>query len=236
MTLAVTVGYIGGIYSSGHSRGIGPLGALDANSPVYRELGVSEPVIVKATHIGTQNPYTGAPTGKTNQAWRALMQGYEIRAPRRLLQPGQESIPLVDGSGDVVGSLGVFHYLHCLDSIRHQIAGKGCHDSDWGKEGVLPAHFDHCIESLRQWLICQPDLTLRTTYWDRKEDIGYYAQANNTVEHTCMDWSVVAKWTQERQLTSDDGLVKTPAGDVWPWIVTAPPICSTHDKSQQSKN
>jgi len=43
-----------------------------------------------------------------------IRSGYNIRVPRRLLQPGQDSIPLADGSDQVVGSLGVFHYLHCL--------------------------------------------------------------------------------------------------------------------------
>jgi hypothetical protein len=232
ISLVFSVGYLGGIYSH-NSEGspwvIGPLGAPYANSPVYEDLGASRPVIVKATHIGEHNPFTGTPSGRTSLAWKALMSGYNVRVPRRLLQPGQDSIPLSDGSDDVVGSLGVFHYLHCLDSIRHQIAGMGCHDTDWGADGVLPAHFDHCIESLRQWLICQPDLTLRTTYWTQGPDGETFAQANNTVEHTCVDWSRVAEWTQERQMRADDGLVRTPSGEVWPWMITAPPICSSHD-------
>lgn len=60
--------------------------------------------------------------------------------------------------------------------------------------------------------MCQPDLTLRTTYWTTDGDGEVFAQANNTVEHTCVDWSVVAKWTQERELSNDDGLVRTPKG------------------------
>jgi hypothetical protein len=60
--------------------------------------------------------------------------------------------------------------------------------------------------------MCQPDLTLRTTYWTEDGDGGVFAQANNTVEHTCVDWSVVAKWTQERELGNGDGLVRTPKG------------------------
>lgn len=234
LAFVFVVGYLGGAKSAASSSTTapwvaGPFGAPYSNSPIYEQLDDSKPVSVKATHIGGHNPYTGGPNEQTGKTWKSLMRGYNIRVPRWLLQPGQDSIPLADGSDDVVGSLGVFHYLHCLDSIRHQIAGKGCHDNDWGKEGILPAHFDHCIESLRQWLMCQPDLTLRTTYWTTGDDGEVFAQANNTVEHTCVDWSVVAKWTQERELSNDDGLVRTPKGDIWPWIMSAPPICSTHD-------
>lgn len=123
VTIVFSIGYIGGIYSNPTNGSntpwvIGPFGAPYANSPVYEELGASRPVSVKATHIGKHNPYTGTPSGDTSKAWKALMSGYNIRAPKRLLQPGQDSIPLADGSDDVVGSLGVFHYLHCLVSSQ----------------------------------------------------------------------------------------------------------------------
>lgn len=106
---------------------------------MYEQLDASKPVKVHATHIGDHNPYTGTPGQKTGEAWKSLLRGrhidpvvqhriafklkpglgYNIRVPRQLLQPGQDSIPLSDGSDDVVGSLGVYHYLHCLVSTPH---------------------------------------------------------------------------------------------------------------------
>ena len=126
VSLIFSAGYLGGIYSHNEMPSktpwvVGPLGAPYANSPVYEELGSSKPVTVKATHIGSHNPFTGTPDRNTGAAWRKLMKGYNIRVPRRLLQPGQDSIPLADGSDEVVGSLGIFHYLHCLVSLTSSL-------------------------------------------------------------------------------------------------------------------
>lgn len=47
----------------------------------------------------------------------------------------------------------------------------------------LPSHVQHCIELLRQALMCQPDLTLEV-----KDEIHGGVQGFGT-EHECKDWS-----------------------------------------------
>jgi hypothetical protein len=93
-----------------------------------------------------------------------LLKGYNIRVPESSLKEGRgESIHLADESGDVWGSLSVYHHLHCLvrytnfskistsrswrlkfstqDSIRHHIHGRGCksRDSNVDSDG-FPVH------------------------------------------------------------------------------------------------
>lgn len=163
------------------------------------------------------SPYTGYPTPETTAAWMTLMDGYSIRVPSTTLAPVHlQSIPLNDGSDDVWVSLNVYHHLHCLDSIRHQVAGEGCraadgdnvtaHDAKW-----FPPHIDHCIETLRRRLVCQPDLGVRAIAWNA--DKPGVAFANNTVEEACVDWDAVQAWTKAHSFSAEEQLITTPEGE-----------------------
>lgn len=150
--------------------------------------------------------------------------GYSIRVPSTSLDALKlESIPLNDDSGDVWVSMNVYHHLHCLDSIRHQIAGIGCKSQgsepasnhtghyDTNGEGYFPPHIDHCIETLRKRLICQPDLGVRAIAWNaEKPGVAF---ANNTVESACVDWDAVQEWTKKHSFTEGDKLITTPEGE-----------------------
>jgi Mycotoxin biosynthesis protein UstYa len=70
---------------------------------------------------------------------------------------------------------------------------------------------DHCIETLRQWLMCLPDLTPRSVIW--RED-GLSAKANNTIVHTCVDWDAVQSWIDRHIISGAQPLLKSPNGTV----------------------
>jgi hypothetical protein len=136
-----------------------------------------------------------------------------------------ESIPLNDNSGDVWVSMNVYHHLHCLDSIRHQIAGERCsspHDVAANSTGhyniddehYFPPHIDHCIETLRKRLICQPDLGVRAIAWN--PDKPGVAFANNTVDSACVNWDDVQDWTRKHSFTEEEKLISTPDGEYSP--------------------
>lgn len=132
-----------------------------------------------------------------------------------------ESIPLNDGSGDVWVSMNVYHHLHCLDSIRHQIAGVDCSNPDdpetnhtghydMDQEHYFPPHIDHCIETLRKRLICQPDLGVRAIAWN--PDRPGAAFANNTVDSACVNWDAIQDWTAKHSFSEEEKLITTPDG------------------------
>jgi hypothetical protein len=136
-----------------------------------------------------------------------------------------ESIPLNDNSGDVWVSMNVYHHLHCLHSIRHQIAGERCSNPpdaaanltgnyDLDNEHYFPPHIDHCIETLRKRLICQPDLGVRAIAWN--PDKPGVAFANNTVDSACVNWDAVQDWTRQHSFTEDEKLISTPDGEYSP--------------------
>ncbi|KAF1970900.1 hypothetical protein BU23DRAFT_201499 [Bimuria novae-zelandiae CBS 107.79] len=184
---------------------------------------------------GHASPYQGYPTPERTARWMDLMNGYSIRVPSTSLDAlNIESIPLNDDSGDVWVSMNVYHHLHCLDSIRHQVAGIGCknpHDpaanhtehSEMVDEQYFPPHIDHCIETLRKRLICQPDLGVRGIAWN--PDKPGVAFANNTVDSACVNWDAVQDWTRRHSFTEEERLITTPDGKLYRGPRTPPARC-----------
>jgi len=92
----------------------------------------------------------------------------------------------------------VFHQLHCLDGIRHGywslldmvVEGKQMNETDLPYHASGP-HIRHCIDLLRNVLMCQPDLTLEV----KNEELG--GVTGFGTEHQCVDWKALVDWTSE---------------------------------------
>ena len=81
--------------------------------------------------------------------------------------------------------LSMFHQLHCLRLIRSGLAG------DY--RAPTQGHFGHCLNYLRQMILCKPDLTLEP---------GDVLERDFSVErqgsvHVCEDWRQVYDMMQE---------------------------------------
>jgi hypothetical protein len=75
----------------------------------------------------------------------------------------------------------------------------------------FPPHIDHCIETLRKRLICQPDLGVRAIAWN--PDKPGVAFANNTVDSACVNWDAVQEWTSKHSFTEEEKLITRPDGE-----------------------
>ncbi|KAH8587736.1 hypothetical protein B0O99DRAFT_747329 [Bisporella sp. PMI_857] len=92
----------------------------------------------------------------------------------------------------------VFHQLHCLNGMRQ---GYWAVYQAMNEQTVLddddmplmssPQHFQHCIDLLRQALMCQPDLTLEL----KNESIG--GVEGFGTEHQCKDWNQLMSFTKK---------------------------------------
>jgi hypothetical protein len=59
--------------------------------------------------LNATNPYKGPPNEELDRAWHELLKNSNIRlSPEELKEMDRTSVQLADGSGDYVGSLGVF--------------------------------------------------------------------------------------------------------------------------------
>jgi hypothetical protein len=111
----------------------------------------------------------------------------------------ENSIP-VAGTGTAIVGLDVFHQLHCLNALRKNLrpdyyAGKA--DASKVKDvAVGIEHLDHCVESLRQSLICNADISpVRWELTEKKE------WATTTTDHICRDWDRITEWAAAHILT-----------------------------------
>lgn len=86
-------------------------------------------------------------------------------------------------------AVAMFHQLHCLRRIRSTLVER------WGNipEG-RKRHILHCFNYLRQWTLCNADVTLEK---------GDFARRNFTTErrgatHTCIDWVPAYEYMTEK--------------------------------------
>jgi hypothetical protein len=62
-------------------------------------------------------------------------------------------------------------------------------------------HGSHCIEYIRQQLICRPDLTLEPV------DLATGNQKSWGVERVCVDWDEVSRWAVQERSNDEVGIV-----------------------------
>ena len=118
-----------------------------------------------------------------------------------------KTIPVTAASdaGYLLG-LSVFHDLHCLDSLRQAIWADASHEAT-GSESTShdhgPEHLMHCVNSLREKLMCHADVAPLSWQWSEAEDgLRVYSD----VPHQCRDFSAVLEWGKEHAY---DGSVDT---------------------------
>lgn len=146
------------------------------------------------------NPFTGEPRPELDSAWHDLLRNDNIRVPAaEISRFNLTSIELTDGSG-VVAQLSVFHALHCLKMIRHLIYKDhylvNVTEHALWKMGV---HVDHCVEYIRENLMCHPDISLVTHHWITSDE-GWKPSNKDQAPHECMNWDALNEWAGQRVL------------------------------------
>ncbi|KAI6080976.1 hypothetical protein F4821DRAFT_250332 [Hypoxylon rubiginosum] len=162
--------------------------------------------------------FAGEPSPEVDSAWSELMTGINIKIlPQEMDQLGISSIAFRDGSG-YVGSLSVYHELHCVKKIRqwfyydHYYANLSQHDR-FGER----AHVEHCIEELRVSIACHGDTTVIPYDWlhdiDQERTLLGITFRDDEPLHRCVNWDKLHKWAQSRRVDIRDTSVFTPEDD-----------------------
>ncbi|GAD97500.1 hypothetical protein AN7265.2 [Paecilomyces variotii No. 5] len=132
------------------------------------------------------NPFAGEPRPETDEAWSDLLRGGIVKISEdELRRLNKTSIPLRDGSG-YIAYLEAIHMLHCVHPEHYPELQ--------GTDAFAPGHWDHCLEVLRQGIMCNADITVNTYYWKNPTEI----QGNRTGVRKCTDWSRIQEWADER--------------------------------------
>ncbi|KAM0802501.1 hypothetical protein BDR22DRAFT_887289 [Usnea florida] len=163
------------------------------------------------TVFGSKNAFQGPPSPELDHAWHGLFVNSNVRVSANDLQKiNRTSVPLGDGSG-YYAIPGVYHQLHCLKFIRQM------HYNDYYHiDSPLNAlHFDHCIENLRQNLMCKADVSLETFDW---VDNNRAPQPHFDIEHECKNWESIDGWARDHafDIFNEKTLVHPTLGPSYP--------------------
>ncbi|KAI3318835.1 hypothetical protein HD806DRAFT_304120 [Xylariaceae sp. AK1471] len=143
-------------------------------------------------------PFAGDPSPELDQAWHELLEDTTIRVSKADLEYyNVTSLPLADGSG-FASELFMTHELHCLKKVRQWIYKETYFTKVQGLgRNELKRHIDHCIETLRQGIMCRGDVSLGTySYLQGSSDVT----ARSWGRHQCIDFEALMKWARARAI------------------------------------
>ncbi|KAG1730986.1 uncharacterized protein EDB91DRAFT_1349505 [Suillus paluster] len=151
--------------------------------------------------------YRGSPSPEIDAAWDRVSLG--ARQGRltleQLLRTGEKPSPSMVrypdeyGGGYVVAGEAT-HQLHCVNMLRRVTWGDRGQSSDHKNHESLESfriHLDHCIEMLRQILMCHGDVTMLTYDWVEGHEDPF---PNFNVRHQCRNFEKALDWMNEHRV------------------------------------
>ena len=136
------------------------------------------------------------------------------------LHPGQvKRIP--EQGGGFVAILESTHHLHCLNVLRQgshfdypyyrEIGLKTGQGVFADTEELVRLHYSHCLEMLRQRLLCTADTNVCGQVWVK----GYGPLVFANVDRKCRNYDEITQWASDHQiLPAKDMLVQKRPGDI----------------------
>ena len=146
-----------------------------------------------------QDPrFANPPDAETNLAWDSLLpvgRGFVLIANPEAysLRPG---IPTDRGADRY--SVAMFHQLHCLGLIRkeyYQFASPSSNTQPFTRHGSS-GHFTHCIDYLRQSIMCAADMTIEPALVG-EDGSRTGVDGWGITHHNCKNWHSVWDWMLE---------------------------------------
>ncbi|KAK4445306.1 hypothetical protein QBC34DRAFT_306978, partial [Podospora aff. communis PSN243] len=163
--------------------------------------------------------YAGKPTQGRDAAWTELLQYSDVRLTAEELDnldPTRkfEGVKLPDGG--YLGTLTVFHELHCVKHLRHFLyASHYFPDLTPDQIEARRIHLEHCIDLLRAGVMCRGDVAPLTMRWGHTQPKPL---ANFSSAHRCVNWESINDWARRRTVARlfEPGYLRHPIlGDVF---------------------
>ncbi|PQE21335.1 Tat pathway signal sequence protein [Rutstroemia sp. NJR-2017a WRK4] len=149
------------------------------------------PLSIRPHTLTYQRPFADDPALRPTDIWDTIF-------PNNGTVGGYFSHPTIAPQRSTFSA---FHQLHCLHAIREAYydaintsESRHSHSSHANMPShTSPAHIRHCIDLIRQSLMCYADTTIEV----KDEEING-VRGFGTV-HMCRDWSGLVRWTEETQ-------------------------------------
>ncbi|KAH8821828.1 hypothetical protein F5884DRAFT_769163 [Xylogone sp. PMI_703] len=181
-------------------------------SPVLKDVDISFHTVRFNGSLFKENIFRQDASPEVDKAWESLGVDYRaaIISPEKArgsyLSPDQVQISDKYGGGWVANVEGL-HHLHCLNLLRKSLyynydyyhnLGKGAFKNS---DDIVRFHVSHCLDILRQQLMCTVDIgMLGQVWWNRTRPHAY---PDFNTQHTCRNFEAVRKWAEDHQAPED---------------------------------
>ncbi|KAK7044214.1 hypothetical protein VNI00_007936 [Paramarasmius palmivorus] len=147
--------------------------------------------------IGGDRRFHIRPSDELDAHWESLYNFGISRVPKSQAALLPNKTVTIPGDEDhYIVELDVFHNLHCLNMIRKTL------HSDYYTHMAMnlndnAEHMDHCVDWLRQSLMCAGDTSVIVWKWEESEQKNKF---QGDVAHTCRDFDKLRQWGLEHTL------------------------------------
>ncbi|KAI1205414.1 uncharacterized protein F4807DRAFT_471095 [Annulohypoxylon truncatum] len=152
-----------------------------------------------------QHPWNQGPSDEVDKLWGDMLYALNIRIKKEEVDfLGLNTTNRVQlNGGDYLGVIGGYHHLHCLNNMRIAIHWDYYKDKygNYSRQEVFSReHSDHCIDTIRQALMCNTNTEVHTAEWqDRAHELGDKELSGQSTT-TCLKWESLDKWARSRAL------------------------------------
>ncbi|KAF9075812.1 hypothetical protein BDP27DRAFT_1380483 [Rhodocollybia butyracea] len=145
-------------------------------------------------------------------AWQELYNNTILRIPKnQAAQLPNRTYPIAGDDGYYIANLDVFHQLHCLNMVRMALHIEDYQHNAWELED---RHVSHCVDSIRQSLMCSADISVNVWQWNEPYNTvtGYSSQA-----HQCRNFFKLRDWALDHAIPEMIDLTQHLTDDLeWP--------------------
>ncbi|EJP70447.1 tat pathway signal sequence [Beauveria bassiana ARSEF 2860] len=155
-----------------------------------------------------RSPYSGPPTPEMDKTWGRYteMGSNDARASTSYSLETAVHLEETQNIG-YMASLGLFHQIHCLNMLRKFIYLDYYKEKtpDWFSQPYLRAHADHCVDMIREAIMCHGDTSLIVYHWidGYKDPVPDFSTM-----HTCRNPEAILSWMQKNQIILSKAVYK----------------------------
>ncbi|ESZ90385.1 hypothetical protein SBOR_9221 [Sclerotinia borealis F-4128] len=186
-------------------------------SPVLDKVELKYETVRFNGSLFTNTIYREDPSPEVDQAWYNLGTNYKAiiipteDAPKAGISLDHFRVDEKDGGPGYPATVEVLHQLHCLNLLRQGLyynseyyhkRGEGPFKNE---EFVLKAHINHCLDTIRQRLMCTAETDAHPYLWAMSgQHTHLYPDFNR--DHKCKNFDDIRKFAEEHQAPwRDDG-------------------------------
>ncbi|CEJ92866.1 hypothetical protein VHEMI08494 [[Torrubiella] hemipterigena] len=184
---------------------------------------------VKMYHTGIEYApveFQGPPSESLDRAWDSIFNfGISTISEEQAKRMTNYTSPVPNHEDEYIIELDVFHQLHCLNVFRkaftpiylrdwEAVRDPKVSNNNWTvppyareeiernrvEHSITPWHIGHCLESLRQSVMCHADVTPAVWHWDASAAAPSRNKPWLDVPHTCRNFDRLRQWALNRTL------------------------------------